>query len=311
MHRTSLAVVGLTSLLVAGCASPPSPIDLTPRFVAGTSRIEGVQAFAVIKTPIKDIETHLGICWKARVRNVGPGGAVIEATLSRLALKLPGFGFDTDSIIPLGSLGLAPRIAPLLTKLVGLTFTYTVGPQGEVTVQAWDTGLKRAADNAGVPLPNDGQIPGEQTLASAIARAYAAVPHRVVKLKETSARQVDFAVSSEDGARVTGQDSITYKGFAELEFDFGGDDVAIEGLDLPLTGTAQVAGGATTHGIIETQDSNRRGQLVMSVDGRSVLFYREQLQTRLTPSTDIEWLDGIKIADYDTGFVFFAEGGWE
>jgi hypothetical protein len=295
-------------LLAAGCSSPPSPIDMTPQFVPGATRLEGVQAFMLLDATVKEFNGHLGISWHAKVKSSGPQGAVIEATVVRLVLQTPvGFGIDTDSFLPLGMLGDLPVLGPLLYKLIGKSFVYVVSPSGEVTVTKWEGIVARAANQAGVKAPKDGSIPSQGRLESALSRAYGAVPYQSMKLGEGTERSVDYVADGEGGPRISGRDQLTYEGFGEAEFDYGSDEMESEGLSLTLGGGVELTGGRSRYGIIRTGKSRRSGQLIVSENGRELLYYRASHRTKIYPDTEHFWLNGIKIATYETGWIFFGD----
>jgi len=92
----------LSALLVTGCSSAPSPIDMTPRFVSGESRTESLECYAALRSVV-DVTSHVGFSWKAKVLTSGPDGTTIDARMSRVVCKLPGLpAFDSDGVVPIG-----------------------------------------------------------------------------------------------------------------------------------------------------------------------------------------------------------------
>lgn len=306
-------LLALALLACAGCASPPSPLDATPRFRHNATRVEGAQCFVELSTKVKDWRAHLGVTWDARVAEVFPqGGARIEATLTCLDLQLPtGIGFNTKSLSGFLRLGHGPiPLAPLLTKLVGKRFSYTVSAKGEVEVYEWSSIVEQAARESELEAPQDGTIPSQSTLARAISRAYGAMPHAQVQLGGETKRAVDFPLEREGGPRVHGQDSLSYRGFGEAEVEATGDEWELEGLELSLRGQARAEQGETRHGVVKEGPSLREGMLLLSDDGGELLLYREQTWTELHPNTSIGWLDGIELARLSMGWLVYAESRW-
>ena len=317
--RSWFGWVGVAAL--AGCASPPNPADFTPRFEVGKERIEAAQVFVELDTPVKDIGAHLGVRWRARVRNVGPTGAEIEAQILSAVLELPGgFSVDTESILPLGLLtaepvsdllGNAPLIGPLLYELIDKRFAYTVAPNGEVTLQNWDQLVQTAARDASVDTPPDGWIPDATVFAAAIGRAYGAMPHEQVALDGSASRPLDFAIERANGPRVQGSDTLIYRGFGEVESTFGGEEITVEGLELELSGRIDIEARRTRWGPLREGGDTRQGQVITSDDANELVLYREQVYSPLHPETGIGWLDEIEVARWSEGWLFFAETRWD
>lgn len=314
MHRTPLLLAALT-LCAAGCSSPPSPIELRPRFVPNTKRVEGVQAYVELRTKIKDWRAHIGIEWDARVVSAGAEGAVVEAKISGYDLQLPnGFSMDSGSLLGramrLGHgtpLGLLPR---LLEKLHGGTFRYTVSPSGEIAVQRWDELVAKAAAEAEGEVPQDGSFPAQEEVAAALSRAYAMIPHASMELGGSKEVELDYRLETEEGARVSGTNRLTYLGFGEAEFEVAGDEGEVEGLHLGMSGQVRIEEGKSRFGVLQERPSQRQAMLLMSEAGDALLFYRERVVTEIHPATTIEWLDSIRVADYSGGWLVYARGPW-
>lgn len=99
-----LAVLASFTACSAGCAAPPPIIETTPRFVKVATRQESLESYAAVRTPLADATAHVGFSWRARVKDVGPEGAVIEAHVNRVVAKLPGLvTFDTQGLLPLAA----------------------------------------------------------------------------------------------------------------------------------------------------------------------------------------------------------------
>jgi hypothetical protein len=302
----------------SGCASAPSPIDMTPRFVTGLQRVESLQAYAALRTPVADVVAHVGFSWRATIRDVGPRGARIEAQVTRVVAKLPGApAFDTDGVIPLGGL---LGVTELLFKLMGARFEYLVGPAGEVHVSGWDTALTEAAMKLGCDVPLDGSVPDEGTIADALGRMYAPVPRRAVMVDERwSAARTYHVGTPGRGSRVRSSDQLVYEGWGDLEVPFADDEPEVHGLGVRIESTPAVSSpGEFFLGRIEPQTGTSTGFLVLSPKGTEVLGYWEKEELEVTPRDGLLPSGGgallgaavSLLADLEHGWVFFASSPW-
>jgi hypothetical protein len=312
--RKLLVLVGL--LVCVGCkAPPPKVLDATPRFRVGQERTEGIQAFAELETIVKDVPTHFGLMWEAKVVSVGDQGlsAEIDAKIVRVVAQLPGgvMTIDTESLIPLGRI---TGLGRFLFKLIGLGFHYSVGPTGDVRLSGWSEAVDSAATEAGEKLPGDGTVPPSEVLQDALARVYHSPPRRKIRLKETWTQPETYHLSTADGPEVRGVSHFAYLGMSDQEFEFGTDEVTLEGASVRFSGQADVTkAGTTLFGVVPAQQGPRRGKLLWSRDGSQLLMYRELDELKIEPSLEI--LGGIEVpvevASFKTGWVFFAEAPWE
>lgn len=305
--RASATVCALLLLGASGCASPPPVLDLTPRFVVGQTRVESLQHHAALRTPVKDVETHAGFSWTAKVVDVGPEGARIEARVSRVVAKAPlGFAVDTQG----GLLGSLLGTNDLLKHLVGTRFEYRVDPAGKVTVTGWQSNLVDAARASGLPLPVS--LPDEHAIANALSQVYGApLPRRPVKLEE---RWTAHGARSIGDTELDGSDHYQYQGFTELEVPFGADEVRVEGLDVPFSSSPRVArNGHCYLGSIGIQVARLGGGIVVNERGDQVLGYHGAVQLKLIPAEPLFSGDALliafvgKLVDADFGWTFFAD----
>lgn len=311
------------SVVSGGCSGPPEIVDMTPRFMQGESRTESLQSYAAIRSVV-DITTHVGFTWRAKVLSVGPEGATIDAQMNRVVAKLPGLiTFDSDGLIPLGSL---LGLTDMLFKLVGVHFQYTVSPTGEVEVTGWQSALADAAKLANVEVPGDGSVPTEDMVEEALRRIYGTpMPRRQVKLEEKWTAAQDWHVGNpEQGPRVSSTDAYSYAGFGELEVPFGGDEVRVEGLGVPITSKPEVTSTGTTFlGKIDAQTGRCGGYLVVGLTGDEVLGYWEANRLKIELAEGlVDPVPGLgtvmsiagkvagKLADLECGWAFFAGSEW-
>ncbi len=317
------ALLALPAALAAGgCASPPSPVDLTPRFVAGQRRVESLMTYAALRSAVLDVTAHVGISWQAEVVEVDARGATIEAQVSRVVCKLPGVpAFDTKGGLPLGIVD----VGALVLRLLGVGFRYAVTPAGEVTVSGWDAALAGASRATGVPVPDDGSVPDEGVLQEALARVYGGpLPRRPVVLGEAWSATQDYHVGAAGaGARVTASDRFVYEGFGELEVPFGKDLVTVEGLRAPLRSAPAVrAAGRCFLGTVRPQAARGEGALVVGASGDHVLGYWEasRFEIEAAPGLGGGGAAGVAgaalgavvsaLADLERGWAFHSPTGW-
>jgi hypothetical protein len=305
----SVFVAALIAGTSAGCASPPAFIDTTPRFMKGATRVESLASYAAVRTPLADATAHVGFSWVARVKDVGPEGAVIEGQMTRVVAKLPGLiTFDTDGLLPLGSL---LPVGELLGKLVGAKFEYLVGTDGNVTITGWSEAVDLAARGAGMAVPTDGTVPDSAIVAEALRRVYGPLPRRQVALKEAWDHGADYRLVAVDGPKLRSRDTYRYEGFGELELEFGSDEVTVEGLGVPMKATTEVtAGGTMFLGTVAAQGGKRWGNMILNHVGDEVLAFHEAHEMQISPAPGVLPLDLVGLATLETGWVFFAPRGW-
>lgn len=319
--RTVSSVALLFTIIATGCASAPSPIDMTPRFNAGESRTESLECYAAFRSLV-DVTSHVGFSWHAKVLSAGPEGATIDAQMSRVVCKLPGLpAFDSDGVIPMG----ITSGGELILKLVGLKFQYTVSPAGAVKVTGWQSGLADASKASGIPIPGDGSVPTEDMVEEALSRVYGSpMPRRMVTLEETwSATQNYHLGAPEEGPRVTSSDSYTYEGFGELEVPFGGRMEKVEGLGVQIESTPDVRSTGNWYmGKVKVQTGRSGGFLCVGLQGDEILGYWEASRFKVEPSAGFSprsptsligsVVGGVvgAIADLECGWCFFAGSEW-
>jgi hypothetical protein len=319
--RTVTSAALLFTIIATGCSSAPSPIDMTPRFVAGESRTESLECYAALRS-IVDVDSHIGFSWHAKVLSAGPEGATIDASMSRVVCKLPGLpAFDSDGVLPMG----ITSGGELILKMVGVKFQYTITPAGVVNVTGWQSGLSEASKKTGIPIPGDGSVPTEDMVEEALARVYGGpMPRRMVTLDETwTATQNYHLGSPEEGARVSSSDSYTYEGFGELEVPFGGRREKVEGLGVQITSKPDVRSAGNWYmGKVEVQTGRSGGFLCVGMQGDEVLGYWEASRFKIEPSAGFSRnsptrvlgniVGGIAsaLADLECGWCFFAGSEW-
>lgn len=317
MHRSTHPWVLLAALLCAGCSSAPSPIDLTPRFAQGEGRTESLMTYAAVRTPAADVTAHVGFSWRAVVKSVGPEGATIEAQVSRVVVKLPALpAFDTDGSMPAKLLGLTE----LLFRMMNVRFEYLVGPAGAVKVSGWQAALEDAASKVGAELPQDGSVPTEGMIAEALGRVYSSPPRRPVTVEERWTMASRFHVgTATQGSEVTGSDSLLYEGFGELKAPFGGREVKVDGLGVPIESSRAVtAPGEFFLGKVDAQSGRAGGFLCVAPTGDEVLGYWEKNDLEIAPKDGLLPAGGgavlgavlSALADLEYGWVFFAGSAW-
>lgn len=308
MRLWGCLVVAAIATTSAGCASPPPFIETTPRFMKGATRLESLESYAAVRTPLADATAHVGFSWIARVKDVGPEGAVIDAQMTRVVAKLPGLlSFDTDGLLPLGSL---LPVGELLGKLVGAKFQYTVGTDGSVAITGWSEAVDLAARGAGLAVPTDGSVPDSTIMAEALKRVYGPLPRRQVALKEAWDHGAEYRLVAVDGPALRSKDTYRYEGFGELELEFGSDEVVVEGLGVPMQATTAVtAAGSMFLGTVSAQGGRRWGNLILNHFGDEVLAFHEAHEVQLAPAAGVLPVD-VGVATLETGWVFFAPGGW-
>jgi hypothetical protein len=315
--RCLTLVVSLLMVGVSGCASAPSPIDLTPRFVPGMSRVESLQTYAALRTPAVDVVAHVGFSWRAVVKTSGPEGATIEAQVTRVVVKLPGLpAFDTAGSMPANLLG----VPELLFRMLDVRFRYSVSPTGRVAVSGWQEALEGAAGKVGCAIPADGSVPTERSIAEALGRVYRAPPRRAVSVDEVWSSSSQFHVgTAEQGSKVTATDKLVYDGFGELTVPFGDDDEQVHGLGIPIESTpAVVTPGEFFLGKVDAQTGRATGFLCMATNGNEVLGYWEKNELDVVPRDGLLPAGGGAllgavigaIADLEYGWAFFTASAW-
>ncbi|MDC3379553.1 hypothetical protein OAX78_04660 [Planctomycetota bacterium] len=305
MRRHLVLVTAVALLCLVGCAGPPPIVDMTPRFSQGTSRVESVQMFATLDLPLIDLSTHVGFSWNATVLSAGPQGTTIEAAVTRALVDIPGITVDTDSIIPFGSLG----VGALFFELIGARFRYVIDPMGQVSVTGWSAALAGAASAAEVIVPDDGSVPPEEELAAALTRVYSVLPRRQIALEEGWNRPSAYQLANADGPKIESTDAYAYTGFGEETFDFGSDDVTIEGLAAPFRGQPEVViPGVAFYGLVDLQMGRRSGDILLNERGDTIRLYREVDTMSLSPAQALD-LD-VDLANLDTGWIFHAPRDW-
>jgi hypothetical protein len=302
-----LLVVGVAGWSFAGCATPPDPLDVTPRFALGQTRTESLMSYATVKTPLVDVGAHVGFSWQARVIQATPTTATIEAAMTRVVASLPGgLGIDTDSLIPLGGL---TGLGAMFFELVGARFRYVIGEDGVVSVTGWSEVVDLAARAAGCAVPVGGEVPSEQVIADALSRVYAVPPGRPVNLGGVWLRTLDYKLGADAGPGLSSDDRYCYEGFGELECEFGGDEVTIEGLRLSIGGTPRVTGaGSFFLGLVSQQSGRRWGNAIVTERGDQLLAYHEAHDLTIAPSPSL--MIPTDLASLETGWFFFAEQPW-
>jgi hypothetical protein len=311
--------LSISMVVVAGCASAPSPIDMTPRFTAGERRTESLQTYAAIRTPVADVTAHVGFSWRATVKSVGPAGATIEAEVTRVVAKLPALpAFDTDHVIPLGGL---LGISDLLFKMMGVRFEYLVSPSGQVKVSGWGAALAEAAAKAACSIPTDGSVPTEGMIADALGRVYGGpMPRRPVNVDETWTGGHRYHVgTAQRGSKVQSSDKLVYQGWGELEVPFGDDSTTVHGLGIPIESTPVVASaGDFFLGKVDPQTGRATGFLCVAPTGDEVLGYWEKNELDIAPRDGLlpgpggALLGAVTsaLADLEYGWAFFAGTEW-
>lgn len=322
MRTASWSTASLAVLVVAsaGCSSAPSPIDLTPRFVAGESRTESLESYAAIRSRVADVVGNVGFSWQAKVASVGPEGATVDAQMTRVVCKLPGLpAFDSDGVIPVG----ITSVGELILKLVGVKFQYVVGPTGEVNVTGWQSALTEASKATNVPIPGDGSVPTEDMVEEALRRVYGIpMPRRQVVLEETWTTSSSYHLGSpEQGARVASSETFTYEGFGELRVPFGGRTEEVNGLGIKVKSTPSVqSAGDCYMGKIDVQTGRSGGFVCVGLQGDEILGYWEKSTYSVEPREGlmpgpVDVLGGAlrvasKLVDFECGWVFFAGSPW-
>jgi hypothetical protein len=323
MRITSFSAASLAVIVAmsAGCSSAPSPIDLTPRFVAGESRTECLESYAAIRSRVADVHGNVGFSWQAKVLSVGPEGATIDAQMNRVVCKLPGLpAFDSDGVIPVG----LTSVGELILKMVGVKFQYTVSPTGEVNVTGWQSALTEASKATGVPIPGDGSVPTEDMVEEALRRVYGIpMPRRQVVLDETWTASGSYHLGNpEQGPRITSTETFTYEGFGELKVPFGGRTEVVDGLGVQIKSTPNVTSvGNWYMGKIDVQTGRSGGFLCVNLQGDEILGYWEKSTFSVEPREGlmpgpVDLLGGAlkvasKLVDLECGWVFFAGSPWK
>jgi hypothetical protein len=308
MHTTTrsvvLALAALTSLAAAGCTSAPVEVDMTPRFKSGATRLECAKSYATLRTPLLDISTHTAFTWRATVKGAGANGVLVEAVVTRAVVDLPG-ALGTDITIDTDGFGLVASVlgvGKMFFELVGARFSYTIAPDGSVTVSGWSEALSGAARAANEVLPGD-LVPSAEALAGVIERAYGAMPRRVVKLEESWSRTYDYSLG---GAAASCTESYQYKGLGEIEVEVGDDDEEFEGLEVPFNGQTRISGeGRTSFGPVSVQSGARSGKVLLTIEGDTLVTFHETERVEVVPDEDIPGAGSV--ATLDTGWTFTAE----